>query len=553
MAEPDALVGCDHVDLLYRASCGHWYSGERSRAEVLLRQALQELDPERDPARYAGMLARLARTLWALNRGSEAVETGEQALALVPAEDPLGVRPVLLAWLARTKFLRGRFRQAAADGEVALEAAVEAGDVLAETEVLNTLGMARVALGRVEEGVRSLRRAIELARGLEDIDSMITAYSNLADMFNVRGRSDEALSTAQEGMAATPRRLVLSHDWMTLTVSEMAFSVGDWRMAEDYLVIPPSRLAGVVLIARHLREAELALGIGDDARAELALDAAEPLVAVSSEPQWIGLYGSLRGELLRRNRDLEGARAAVENALDRLELCTDDVIRIAQVTAVGARVEADRAQRSRDLRERGGVRDALARARIHLQRLDAAAEEGGPVESAHLILARAEMARARGRRAAREWRLAAEAWASVQRPYPAAVARWREAEEQVAAGERTSAAQAAGAALEVAGKLGSQWLEREVRGLVERARLGLAPSGAAATKAPAEPEDPFGLTPRERQVLALVAEGATNRQIGAALFMAEKTASVHVSRILSKLGVQGRTEAAAVAHRQHLA
>ena len=69
----------------------------------------------------------------------------------------------------------------------------------------------------------------------------------------------------------------------------------------------------------------------------------------------------------------------------------------------------------------------------------------------------------------------------------------------------------------------------------------------------AEPQDPFGLTPRERQVLALVAQGATNRQIGAALFMAEKTASVHVSRILAKLGVSGRTEAAAIAYRQHLA
>ena len=60
------------------------------------------------------------------------------------------------------------------------------------------------------------------------------------------------------------------------------------------------------------------------------------------------------------------------------------------------------------------------------------------------------------------------------------------------------------------------------------------------------------MTARERQVLALVAEGATNRQIGAALFMAEKTASVHVSRILSKLGVRSRTQAAAVAHRLHL-
>ncbi len=66
-------------------------------------------------------------------------------------------------------------------------------------------------------------------------------------------------------------------------------------------------------------------------------------------------------------------------------------------------------------------------------------------------------------------------------------------------------------------------------------------------------EEPFGLTLRELQVLSLVAEGATNRQIGAALFMAEKTASVHVSRILAKLGVQSRTQAAAVAHRQHLA
>ena len=65
-------------------------------------------------------------------------------------------------------------------------------------------------------------------------------------------------------------------------------------------------------------------------------------------------------------------------------------------------------------------------------------------------------------------------------------------------------------------------------------------------------EDPFGLTPRERQVLGLLAGGATNREIGAQLFMAEKTASVHVSRILSKLNVRSRTEAAAVAYRNRL-
>jgi DNA-binding NarL/FixJ family response regulator len=66
---------------------------------------------------------------------------------------------------------------------------------------------------------------------------------------------------------------------------------------------------------------------------------------------------------------------------------------------------------------------------------------------------------------------------------------------------------------------------------------------------PGEPDDPFGLTERERQVLELVAGGATNREIGEQLHMAEKTASVHVSRILGKLDVRSRTEAAAVAHR----
>jgi DNA-binding NarL/FixJ family response regulator len=63
------------------------------------------------------------------------------------------------------------------------------------------------------------------------------------------------------------------------------------------------------------------------------------------------------------------------------------------------------------------------------------------------------------------------------------------------------------------------------------------------------PAASLGLTQREVEVLALVAEGRTNRQIGQALYITPKTASVHVSRILAKLGVAGRGEAAAVAHR----
>jgi len=190
-----------------------------------------------------------------------------------------------------------------------------------------------------------------------------------------------------------------------------------------------------------------------------------------------------------------------------------------------------------------------------MQRLTAAAQEGGAVEQAWRSHGAAELTRARGRPDARAWLKASAAWEEIEQPYPAAIARWRSAETQVADGDRAAAALLAAEALATAHQLGSRWLASELSGLAERARLDLDQGIATQRPAPREDDqdDPFGLTTRERQVLALIAEGATNRQIGAALFMAEKTASVHVSRILAKLGVRTRTEAAAVAHRQHLA
>jgi DNA-binding CsgD family transcriptional regulator len=345
-------------------------------------------------------------------------------------------------------------------------------------------------------------------------------------------------------------------DWMRLTISELAFDAGDWTQARAQLGPLRSHTVGILLIFRHIREAELALGEGDEEAAAACLAEIEPLVATSSEPQWIGVVGALLGELRRRQRDLPGARAAVANALDRLEVCTDDVARIARVSAIGTRVEADIAQRARDLRERAEERDAVARARIHAQRLRGAALDGGPVERAWSAVGAAELARARGRNDPKLWAKAAREWEQLERPYGVALMLFNEVEALVEAGDRAVAAEPARAALENAKRLGSRWLIDEITLLAERARLGLAeaPSATDSNGAPQDDgEDPFGLTDRERQVLALIAEGATNRQIGAALFMAEKTASVHVSRILRKLGVSSRTQAAAVAHRLHLA
>jgi DNA-binding CsgD family transcriptional regulator len=176
------------------------------------------------------------------------------------------------------------------------------------------------------------------------------------------------------------------------------------------------------------------------------------------------------------------------------------------------------------------------------------------VVHAQLALAEAELARAEGRRDPELWETAAAAWEGIGRPYPAGYARWREAETLVAVRDRAGAARAADAALEAARRLGSGWLIAEIEGLATRARLRVEGTGTPEpTDGGRADEDPFGLTAREREVLELVAAGATNREIGERLHMAEKTASVHVSRILAKLDVRSRTEAAAVAHRHGLA
>jgi DNA-binding NarL/FixJ family response regulator/tetratricopeptide (TPR) repeat protein len=554
---PDAygIIPLDHIELLSIAADAQGAVGDRARGEVLLGEALRELDPETEPGRYSALLDHLARVRWRLNRGPEAIETAQRALSLLPPDEISRERASLLAWLARVRHLRGRYRESLKEGQDALVTARAAGDRSAESEVLNTIGMSQISLGNIDAGVTDLRRAIEIAREDDDIDELETAYSNLAESLNAAGRSLEALATAREGIAAMLERVGRAHDWLLLSACELCFETGDWQAAREYLDQTARHPLGRQLIFRRLREVEIALGVGDEEDASRCLEEVEPLVARSSEPQWIGAFGALLAESRRRRGDLAGARAAVAHALDRIELCTDDVARIARVTAVGLRVEADIAQRARDLRERADERDAVALARIHMQRLRAASQEGGPVERAWQAAGAAELARARGRHDPKLWAASAQEWESISRPLQRAIALYRATEAHVDAGDRGAAAEAARDALAIAQRLGSRWLVDELTALAQRARLEFGPDGsepAVPSDADEADEDPFGLTARERQVLALVAEGATNRQIGAALFMAEKTASVHVSRILSKLGVRSRTQAAAVAHRLHL-
>ena len=224
------------------------------------------------------------------------------------------------------------------------------------------------------------------------------------------------------------------------------------------------------------------------------------------------------------------------------------------MAAVGRGRRGRRAQRARDLGDDEARRRALLEADFHLGRVGAAAEDGGPVEEAWLRSAEAEHARAAGQAdagAARgRGRGVGGASSAPIPPRSCAGARARRTsppgDRDAATRGRSSARTRSPRASAPAGCAARSRASPPARAWPSPAPTARPPSRCAPAVAQ---EDPFGLTPRERQVLALVAEGRTNREIGDSLFMAEKTASVHVSRILAKLDVRSRTEAAAVAHR----
>ena len=150
------------------------------------------------------------------------------------------------------------------------------------------------------------------------------------------------------------------------------------------------------------------------------------------------------------------------------------------------------------------------------------------------------------------WRAAAQAWQDLSCPHRAGYAWWRQAQAHLDAGQPAAAAVALRAAAAAAD--GHAPLLAQVRALAERARIPLQPPAAATpqTPPPAAAPAPYGLTARELAVLRLLAAGRTNAQIGAELYISPKTAGVHITNILRKLGVSGRVQAAAVAERAGL-
>ncbi|MGO8962012.1 MAG: helix-turn-helix domain-containing protein, partial [Streptosporangiaceae bacterium] len=247
------------------------------------------------------------------------------------------------------------------------------------------------------------------------------------------------------------------------------------------------------------------------------------------------------------------ALAAAADAVGRLDPAGDPRYGW-PLLAAGARAvtAATRAAGGKDSMLAARAADLLARLRALAAQMPAL----GPVQLANRLTFSAEALRAAGESGAAAGQAAlaafddaAAAWERIGQPYPLAVALLRATEAALAAGDRRPAAARLRRAAELADRLGAGLLLEEIGIIARSARILLAGDPAGQNAAPATP---LGLTAREFEVLRLVADGRSNPEIAAGLFISAKTASVHVSNILAKMGVAGRGEAAAAAHRLHL-
>jgi len=552
VADAEQRAGTDRVGLLSRCEEAAYAAGDLARAAQLLREALPLVDQGRQPQRAGLLHEQLARSLRWLG-DPDALAEQQQAVRLVPPK-PSVERARVLGSLALLLVLVSRFAEVRGVAEEAAAIAAQVGARAEEANARSALGSALIQLGDAEAGLAEQEAAVRLAREAGESVVMGRATVNYSDALVATGRLEKAAVVALGGIEEA-RRLGLARSFaqdLAYNATEALITLGRWDQAErvsrQALENAPS---DATLVPLRLLRAVLELGLGDLDAAAARLQAARRLLpALISEPQKAGpLFAGLAELALWRGK-LEQARELVAEAVP---LVAADPRYAAPLYALGLRVEADRAELAR-ARHPGSPAGDDGTASALLERLGAVA--AGPAAAAIPELAawhtlgRAERTRHDGPPDPAAWAAAVAAWERLGQPYRAAYAGYRHAEALLAStGDRDTAAQVLGRAAEVTGRLGARLLGGEIQALARRARLDLAPPTAAAAADVPAPAAQLGLTPREVEVLALVAAGRSNRQIAQALFISPKTASVHVSNILAKLGVAGRVEAAAIAHR----
>jgi DNA-binding CsgD family transcriptional regulator/tetratricopeptide (TPR) repeat protein len=553
-----SLEPIDVAELFMHAAWLADFAGDLKHGLTLGRRAV-ETDDERDPVRSGALLDRLGSLANDAGEFAFAESVSERAMALIPRSPPSIERAHAVANLAGRRMIVNRCLEAIelADEAIVLCRAFDAAATLGT--VLAARALASSALGRVEETRTAVAESLRILDVIID-DALFEAGEiacNVPFALYVIGDFERVPVLVDDVMA---RAVLIGAEmgwgiWVEPSAAQAAFATGDWQNAAERIArYREYANAGFPLTDATTIEADLAAGQGDRARVEALLthDDAPPA------HRWVaGQFMRIRAVAALWDRDVVAAVAFAESSIE-IMAGQEEFPSLVEILKTATRAYADLAELHRAARAPSAA-DAAAHRAAELADRAAAISAGTHLEGAsstpwmRAIAAQvvAEADRAAGRRDPLAWAAAAAAHEAIGTRPDVAYCRYRQGEALLGRGDAAGAVTALGAARDLARQIGITPLLLEIESLARRGRLSLdsakvGSSGATPDVAP----DPWGLTVREREVLDLLADGRTNRQIGEALFISGKTASVHVTHILDKLDVTSRTEAALLAGRR---
>ncbi|MCF2531569.1 helix-turn-helix transcriptional regulator [Yinghuangia soli] len=559
LPDPAELSGTTQLDILEEAAAAARYHSSADRGLALLRQALDIVDADAEPRR-AAMLWH-ARALLLRNHaradGFAELRKAEALLARVPVSaEHASVR----IQIARARLLDGHVADAVGDARDALEIARASGDRAAEADVSKTLAWFLLNSGDVDEAEATGRDSIRLAEDVDSPDLIVHVLANHASLLEGLGRHEDSVEVAVRALEIAKKRGQRHLTGFTSgNLAESLLSLGRWAEA-DQVASDASALNPGMRITSHLERilAQLAAYRGDTEAA--AKHRARGHVTDSES------YLEPQGRIPHRGLEIAAAREAGNLALAR-ELArtqAEEGILVGH-QRYGWPLAADAARTEAEL---GGTAagpdeapDGSASAVQVIRDLAASMAIDCPLDAAYAATTAALLDDATGiPDPVTRWQQADAAWSRTTKPYYQARAKLDLAAAYASAGRRPEAAEALAAAHATAAGLGAVPLRDAAELLARRLGVDLAAKAAADESAPhAADASPVGpgtgngvaasLTPREREVLARLAQGHSNRRIAEELFISVKTASVHVSNILAKMEVANRGEAAALAHR----
>lgn len=576
----DAQV--DRIEVLRHAARSARVLGDHDEAVRLLGVALAADLP--DGLRCA-VLEELAYAHAVRGHGPATEAALREALGLLAPGERSVLAAKVHAGLATHAAAYSQFDQAERECAVTLELAVAVGARREEGRARNALGLVAAAHGDHDGAARELREALAVARESGSPDGVCDAYINLSHVLGEAGRHREVVEVARIGLEELTRLGVMQQTGTILlaNAAESQFRLGRYDEAAA-LVGRSLRYGsrGMVAAPTLCRAAQVDMVRGEFEAAVGHCDHARAIVEVERAPLgWVREVAEISAEAELWAGRPEAAYGVVMAGLEAIA-DTDEERRCALLYCLGLRALGDLA----DSRRNESARRTRRHMRADLAQLAAArptrdGADDPPATTAWIATAAAESSRAAGHAEPDLWVEVEREWRVLQRPLETAYAAWRQAESRLARGVDAAGIHALRAAAALAGRFRIVPLVQDVDRLARWHRIEVLPEeapgagrssngvarGVTANGAPVnggtrigpDPIDPapsvtdelsaeYGLTPREVEVLRGLTEGRTNQEIGRALGISPKTASVHVSNILRKLDVTGRAQAARVGH-----